>query len=80
MPTLPSRYLKPLGLLALPALLLLSSCTSTRYFNQRTMFRLTDSQGRQLDSTKLRLAVNRTARNYLIFSQIPPLVLFKWKP
>ena len=30
------------------------------------MFRLTDSQGRQLDSTKLRLAVNRTARNYLI--------------
>ena len=30
------------------------------------MFRLTDSQGRQLDSTKLRLAVNRAARNYLI--------------
>lgn len=66
MPTLPFRYLKPLGLLVLPALLLFSSCTSTRYFNQRTMFRLTDSQGRQLDSTKLRLAVNRTARNYLI--------------
>ena len=30
------------------------------------MFRLTDSQGRQLDSTKLRIAVNRTAKNYLI--------------
>lgn len=66
MPTPPSRYLKPLWLLALPALLLFSSCVSTRYYNQRTMFRLTDSQGRQLDSTKLRLAVNRTARNYLI--------------
>ena len=66
MPTLPYRRLKPLWLLALPALLLFSSCVSTRYYNQRTMFRLTDSQGRQLDSTKLRLAVNRTARNYLI--------------
>ena len=30
------------------------------------MFRLTDSQGRLLDSTKLRIAVNRTERNYLI--------------
>ena len=53
-------------LLALPAVLLFSSCTSTRYFQQRTLFRLTDSQGRQLDSTKLRLAVNRTERNYVI--------------
>ncbi|MFC6222559.1 polysaccharide biosynthesis/export family protein [Hymenobacter artigasi] len=66
MPTFPFRRLKQLWLLALPALLLFSSCVSTRYYNQRTMFRLTDSQGRQLDSTKLRLAVNRTARNYLI--------------
>ena len=66
MPTHPFRYFKLLWLLVLPTLLLFSSCTSTRYFNQRTMFRLTDSQGRQLDSTKLRLAVNRTARNYLI--------------
>ena len=66
MPTFHSRCLKPLWLLALPVLLLFSSCVSTRYYNQRTMFRLTDSQGRQLDSTKLRLAVNRTARNYLI--------------
>ncbi|GAB3724184.1 hypothetical protein GCM10027594_05340 [Hymenobacter agri] len=30
------------------------------------MFRLTDSQGRQLDSTKLRIAVNRSERNYVI--------------
>ncbi|GAB3875885.1 hypothetical protein GCM10028824_32480 [Hymenobacter segetis] len=66
MPTFHFRRLKPLWLLALPALLLFSSCVSTHYYNQRTMFRLTDSQGRQLDSTKLRLAVNRTARNYLI--------------
>lgn len=66
MPTFPFRRLKLLWLLALPALLLFSSCVSTRYYNQRTMFRLTDSQGRQLDSTKLRIAVNRTARNYLI--------------
>ncbi|WP_216690532.1 polysaccharide biosynthesis/export family protein [Hymenobacter siberiensis] len=66
MPTFPFRRLKQFGLLALPTLLLFSSCVSTRYYNQRTMFRLTDSQGRQLDSTKLRLAVNRTARNYLI--------------
>ena len=66
MPTFPFRRLKPLWLLALPVLLLFSSCVSNRYYNQRTMFRLTDSQGRQLDSTKMRLAVNRTARNYLI--------------
>ena len=66
MPTYLLRRLGRLWLLALPALLLFSSCASTNYFNQRTMFRLTDSQGRQLDSTKLRIAVNRTERNYLI--------------
>ncbi|MCI1188531.1 polysaccharide biosynthesis/export family protein [Hymenobacter sp. DH14] len=55
-----------LGLLALPLGLLLSSCASNRYYNQRTLFRLTDKQGRQLDSTKMRIAVNRTERNYLI--------------
>jgi protein involved in polysaccharide export with SLBB domain len=60
------RRLKRHWLLALPVMLLFSSCASTHYYNQRTMFRLTDSQGRQLDSTKLRKAVNRTARNYLI--------------
>lgn len=66
MPTFSFRCLGRLWLLALPAVLLFSSCASTRYYNQRTMFQLTDSQGRQLDSTKLRIAVNRTARNYLI--------------
>ena len=60
------RFCRGLWLLALPLGLLLSSCSSTRYFNQRTLFRLTDKQGRQLDSTKLRVAVNRTERNYLI--------------
>lgn len=60
------RFCRGLWLLALPLGLLLSSCASTRYFNQRTLFRLTDRQGRQLDSTKMRVAVNRTERNYLI--------------
>ncbi|MDO7845475.1 polysaccharide biosynthesis/export family protein [Hymenobacter sp. M29] len=55
-----------LWLLALPAMLLFSSCASTKYYQKRTLFRLTDSQGRQLDSTKLRIAVNRTERNYVI--------------
>ncbi|OGX81829.1 hypothetical protein BEN48_05565 [Hymenobacter glacialis] len=55
-----------LWLLALPALLLFSSCATTKYYNQRTLFRLTDKQGRQLDSTKLRIAVNRSERNYVI--------------
>ena len=53
-------------LLALPALLLFSSCATTKYYNQRTLFRLTDKQGKQLDSTKLRIAVNRSERNYVI--------------
>ncbi|GAC1382028.1 MAG: hypothetical protein NVS3B25_14110 [Hymenobacter sp.] len=66
MPTFLFARLGRLWLLAGPALLLFSSCASTRYYNQRTMFRLTDRQGRQLDSTKLRIAVNRTERNYLI--------------
>lgn len=46
--------------------LLFSSCASTRYYNQRTMFRLTDERGRAIDTAKLRVAVNRTARNYVI--------------
>ncbi len=66
MPTFFLRRLGRLWLLAVPVALLFSSCASTKYYNQRTMFRLTDSQGRQLDSTKLRIAVNRTERNYLI--------------
>ena len=66
MPSLLFRRLGRLCLLALPALLLFSSCATTKYYNQRTLFRLTDSQGRQLDSTKLRIAVNRSERNYVI--------------
>lgn len=66
MPTLILRRFGRLWLLALPAMLLFSSCVSTRYYNQRTMFRLTETQAGKLDSTKLRIAVNRTERNYLI--------------
>lgn len=47
-------------------LLLLSSCASQRYYNQRTMFRLSTTPGGQIDSSKLRIAVNRTERNYRI--------------
>lgn len=67
---MPSFSLRRLGrwsaLVLLPAALLFSSCTSSRYYNQRTLFRLTDAQGHQLDSSKLRIAVNRTERNYVI--------------
>jgi protein involved in polysaccharide export with SLBB domain len=66
MPSFSLRRLGRLWLLALPALLFFSSCASTKYYQKRTLFRLTDSQGRQLDSTKLRIAVNRTERNYVI--------------
>jgi len=66
---MPTYFLRRLGwlwLLAGPALLLCSSCASTKYYNQRTLFRLTDRQGQQLDSSKLRIARNRTERNYVI--------------
>jgi polysaccharide export outer membrane protein len=66
MPQLLLRRLGRLALLVLPALLLFSSCATTKYYNQRTLFRLTDGNGRQLDSTRLRIAVNRTERNYVI--------------
>lgn len=66
MPTFFVYRLGRLGLLVLPMLLLFSSCISTKYYNQRVMFRLTDKQNGKLDSTKLRIAVNRTERNYLI--------------
>lgn len=66
MPTFSLRRNKRLWLLVLPALVFCSSCTSARYYQKRTLFRLTDSQGRQIDSTKLRVAVNRTERNYVI--------------
>ncbi|WP_201977459.1 polysaccharide biosynthesis/export family protein [Hymenobacter rubidus] len=66
MPTFLLRRLGRLLLLALPAMVLFSSCLSSKYYKQRTLFRLTDSKGNLLDSTKLRIAVNRTERNYLI--------------
>ena len=66
MPTFPFCRLTRLWLLLVPAMLLFSSCASTQYYHKRTLFRLTDSQGRQLDSTKLRIAVNRSERNYVI--------------
>ena len=52
--------------LSLPVLLLFSSCASNRYYNQRVLFRLTDDKGTRLDTAKLRVAVNRTDRNYRI--------------
>ncbi len=47
-------------------MLFFSSCATTKYYQKRTLFQLTDNQGRKLDSTKLRIAVNRTERNYVI--------------
>ncbi|WP_125921713.1 polysaccharide biosynthesis/export family protein [Hymenobacter lapidarius] len=66
MPTFLLCRFARLWLLALPAMLLFSSCATTKHYNQRTLFRLTDRQGKQLDSTKLRIAVNRSERNYVI--------------
>ncbi|MDQ2770008.1 MAG: polysaccharide biosynthesis/export family protein [Bacteroidota bacterium] len=59
-------HLGRLWALLVPGLLFFSSCASSQYYQKRTLFRLTDSQGRQIDSTKLRLAVNRSERNYVI--------------
>jgi polysaccharide export outer membrane protein len=53
-------------LFALPVLGLLSSCATTKYYNQRTMFQLTKGADGVVDTAKLRRAVNRTARNYTI--------------
>ena len=53
-------------LLILPVLGLLSSCATSRYYNQRTMFQLTKGADGVVDTAKLRRAVNRTARNYTI--------------
>ncbi|MGI4824215.1 MAG: polysaccharide biosynthesis/export family protein [Janthinobacterium lividum] len=58
--------LRRLLLFALPVLGLLSSCTTSRYYNQRTMFQLTKGADGVIDTAKLRRAVNRTARNYTI--------------
>ncbi len=53
-------------LLSVPVLLLLASCASNRYYNQRVLFRLTDEKGNRIDTAKLRVAVNRTDQNYRI--------------
>jgi len=66
MPSFVLRRPGRLWLLALPVVLLFSSCATTKYYNQRTLFRLTNRQDGQLDSTKLRIAVNRSERNYVI--------------
>lgn len=56
--------LSRIWLLCIPILLLLSACGTTRVYNQRTMFRLSDGKG--LDTTRLRGVVNRVNRNYII--------------
>ncbi|MDF7813025.1 polysaccharide biosynthesis/export family protein [Hymenobacter sp. YC55] len=56
--------LSRLWVLCIPILLLLSACGTTRVYNQRTMFRLSDGKG--LDTTRLRGVVNRVNRNYII--------------
>ena len=53
-------------LLCLWVVFTFSSCRSTRYYKQRVMFRLTDDKGHSIDTSKLRIAVNRVAKNYLI--------------
>ena len=45
---------------------LFSSCVSARYYRQRIMFQITDEKGNRIDTAKLRVAVNRAAKNYLI--------------
>jgi protein involved in polysaccharide export with SLBB domain len=58
--------LRRLLLLALPVLCLLSSCATSKYYNQRTMFQLSKGADGVVDTAKLRRAVNRTTRNYTI--------------
>lgn len=53
-------------LLLLLAPLLLASCATTKYTRQRTLFRLSKDAAGVVDTAKLRRAVNRTARNYLV--------------
>lgn len=45
---------------------LLSSCASTKYYRQRTLFQLTKGADGVVDTARLRRAVNRTSRNYRI--------------
>jgi len=44
----------------------LSSCTTTRYYQQRTMFRLSTDANGVADTAKFRRVVNRVALNYRI--------------
>lgn len=52
--------------LAVCALCLLSSCATSQYYRQRTMFQLTKGADGVIDTAKLRRVVNRTDRNYHI--------------
>jgi polysaccharide export outer membrane protein len=63
---LSSGSLRRFWLLALPLLGLLSSCASSRYYSQRTMFQLTKGPDGVVDTARLRRAINRTARNYTV--------------
>lgn len=65
-PAFSTTRLRQLLLLALPVLCLLSSCATSRYYQQRTMFQLTKGPDGVVDTAKLRRAVNRTDRNYRI--------------
>ena len=47
---------------------MLSSCVTSKYYRQRTMFQLTKGADGVIDTAKLRRAVNRTDRNYRIRS------------
>lgn len=60
------RLLQRFLFVALPALCLFSSCATSRYYDQRTMFQLSKGADGVVDTAKLRRAVNRTARNYTI--------------
>ena len=51
-------------LLLVPVLGLLSSCATSKYYRQRTMFQLTKGADGVIDTARLRRAVNRTDRNY----------------
>lgn len=61
-------FLRPgrVWLFLLAAPLLLASCATTKYSRQRTLLRLTTGADGVVDTAKLRRAVNRTARNYLV--------------
>ncbi|QDA60658.1 polysaccharide biosynthesis/export family protein [Hymenobacter jejuensis] len=57
------RRLLRFWLLCLPAIVLLASCTASRVRQQNTMFR---TDGGVADTARLRTAVNRLERNYVI--------------